>query len=400
MKNNKIIFVQGLGVIGSINAYCIAYKKKYFDVVGFESKNKIGKNIIKKINSGFFPFNSSDKKLNFITKKVNKNNNLFVTNNYDSIKKKPDIIICSLALKYFKSASKQKKEIILFVNNFKKIVNKSKKNTLIIIQTSLPPGFSEKYLIPSAKQIFKKNNIKSDPIICYSYERVTPGKNFADSFLNMQRVYAGNSAKAEKLFCLFFSKIINVKKFPLLKLDNITECEMAKIIENSYRSVNIAFINEWMNYSKNLKLNLNKVLNFIRLRPTHSNIRYPGLGVGGFCLTKDPLLAKYSSEKIFNFKKVKFPFSISSTSINKKMINHTIDLLKERFKNLNNKNILLIGITYLSGTDDIRNSASISLGNKLKKNINAISIFMMSFIIRSLKFMTKYKISIKLILML
>ena len=98
MKNNKIIFVQGLGVIGSINAYCIAYKKKYFDVVGFESKNKIGKNIIKKINSGFFPFNSSDKKLNFITKKVNKNNNLFVTNNYDSIKKKPDIIICSLAL--------------------------------------------------------------------------------------------------------------------------------------------------------------------------------------------------------------------------------------------------------------------------------------------------------------
>ena len=167
MKNNKIIFVQGLGVIGSINAYCIAYKKKYFDVVGFESKNKIGKNIIKKINSGFFPFNSSDKKLNFITKKVNKNNNLFVTNNYDSIKKKPDIIICSLALKYFKNATKQKKEIIFFVNNFKKIVNKSKKNTLII---KAPTGAGKSTLLPLT--LLEEGWLKGNKIIMLEPRRL------------------------------------------------------------------------------------------------------------------------------------------------------------------------------------------------------------------------------------
>ena len=93
-------------------------------------------------------------------------------------------------------------------------------------------------------------------------------------------------------------------------------------------------------FFQKLKLNLNKILRYIRLRTTHSNIRYPGLGVGGFCLTKDPMFGKYSHDKIFNYKNDKFSFSPNSISINKKMILHTIEILKENLKTLKIKKFL------------------------------------------------------------
>ena len=185
----------------------------------------------------------------------------------------------------------------------------------------------------------------------------------------MPRVFACNNLIARKKFKLFFNKILNFKN-SLLELDDITECETGKILENSYRATNIAFINEWMDYAKKLKLNLNKILEYIRLRPTHSNIRYPGLGVGGFCLTKDPMFGKYSSKEIFNHKNDKFFYSTSSIKINKQMLKQTIEIIKDNLKNLKSKKILLIGITYLEGSDDIRSSPSLDLGRILKKQFN------------------------------
>ena len=117
-----------------------------------------------------------------------------------------------------------------------------------------------------------------------------PGKNYLDSLINAQRVYAGLNKRSESSCKKFFSKIINTKKYPLQKLNSIEECETAKLLENSYRAINIAFIEEWGIFAENIGVNLFEVLNAIKIRPTHSNIRKPGLGVGGYCLTKDPLM--------------------------------------------------------------------------------------------------------------
>lgn len=378
MKNKKLIFIQGLGVIGSINAFCISHKNYNDQVIGFESKNKNGEEIIRKINQGQFPFKSKDKKLKFVVNSVRRNRNLIVTNNYELIKQKksPDIIICCLALKYFLNKKKQTIENNKFIKNFSQIIQTINHKTLIIVQTSLPPGFSKKFLIPLASKTLKKNTKgKFDvPLYSYSYERVTPGYRLVDSFLNEQRVFSYNNIKAKKLFKSFFSKILNFNN-PLLELNDITECETGKILENSYRATNIAFLNEWMDYSKKLKLNLNKILEFIRLRPTHSNIRYPGLGVGGFCLTKDPMFGKYSLKEIFKFKNDKFKFSTNSIIINQKMINHTIEIINEKLVNLKKKRILLVGITYIDGSDDIRSSPSLELGRTLKKEFKSDVVY-------------------------
>ena len=105
MKNKQLIFVQGLGVIGSINAFCISYKFQKQEIIGFEAKNNNGKNIIKKINSGYFPFNTIDKKINSIVKSVHKKKNFIATNDYNLIKKKK-ITRYNLMLSCFKVLSK------------------------------------------------------------------------------------------------------------------------------------------------------------------------------------------------------------------------------------------------------------------------------------------------------
>ena len=392
MKNKKLILIQGLGVIGSINAFCIAHKNYNDQIIGFEANNKIGDEIINKIKKGKFPFKSKDKKLRLVVNSVKKNKNLIATNNYEIIKqnKSPDIVICCLALKYFSTKKKQMVENSKFIKNFSQIIQNINHKTLIIVQTSLPPGFSKKYLIPMASKTLKKNTKgKFDvPLYSYSYERVTPGHRIVDSFLKMQRVFACNNIKSKKLFKSFFSKILNFNN-SLLELDDITECETCKILENSYRATNIAFLNEWMDYSKKLKLNLNKILEFIRLRPTHSNIRYPGLGVGGFCLTKDPMFGKYSMNEIFKFKYDKFNFSTNSIIINRKMINHTIEIINDELINLKKKRILLVGITYLDGSDDIRKSPSLELGRILKTKFGSDVVYYDNFYSKKLQNLNK-----------
>ena len=95
---------------------------------------------------------------------------------------------------------------------------------------------------------------------------------------------------------------VNYKKFKFSELKNIIDCETAKILENSYRATNIALIDEWTKISKYLKIDLNKIIEAIRLRNTHSNLMWPGLGVGGYCLTKDPLFAKIAARDILKLK--------------------------------------------------------------------------------------------------
>ena len=109
-------------------------------------------------------------------------------------------------------------------------------------------------------------------LLAYSFERVTPGKNHVDSIINTNRVYSGINEKSKVLCEKFLNKIINTKKFPLIKMNTVMECEMTKIIENSYRSLNIAFIDEWTKFSIKNNLNLNLAIDAIKLRKTHNNI--------------------------------------------------------------------------------------------------------------------------------
>ena len=209
----------------------------------------------------------------------------------------------------------------------------------------MPPGFIDNILLPIFKVELKKRKIEYNSVyLSYSYERVTPGKNYINSIINGYRVYSGINKNSKKECRNFLEKIINSNKYPLTELENITAAEIAKTMENSYRAVNIAFIEEWTILSEKLNINLKKIIDTIKLRPTHRNMMYPGFGVGGYCLTKDPLLPESSAKYIFKNKNLKFKFSKLAIKTNNSMPIRSFKLINSNLKNrINNKKILLKG---------------------------------------------------------
>ncbi len=359
------IVIQGFGAVGAstaINVISSNNFKNNFKVHCIEKNNLQGIQKIINAKKGFFPLNSSDKLLNKYLRKAIKNKKItFGFKNKEFAN--ANIIIVSINCDLKNSNS-------IDMNSFNKsidsILNNVTENTLILIESTVPPGTCEKIIYPKMKSIFKKRKIKLKNVyLAHSFERVTPGKNYLLSCRNSYRVYAGINKKSENKCKNFLSKIINVKQFPLSKLKNITTSETCKLMENSYRAVNIAFIDEWVKFSKKLNLNLFEIIDSIKKRKTHNNIMLPGLGVGGYCLTKDPLFAKISQKQIFKKNITNFPISTKAVELNRKMPETSIDFIKENYKkSFYKKKILFLGVSYKNEIGDTRHSPSLYLIKK------------------------------------
>ena len=257
-----------------------------------------------------------------------------------------------------------------FLGSIKTIAMNIDEDALMIVESTIPPGTCEKKIVPLISSVFKKRKLKKkDILLAYTYERVMPGDNYLNSIQNYWRVMSGLNNKS-KLKCKnFLKEIINTKEYPLTELDSIRACELGKILENSYRSTNIAFIEEWSRFAEAINVDIYKVIESIRLRPTHSNIRHPGFGVGGYCLTKDPLFGEYAAKKLWNIKNLNFQFSKQAMKVNDEMPLVTYNKITTIFKNkIKNKKILILGMSYKENVGDLRSSPSIYFSNKCIEN--------------------------------
>ena len=136
-------------------------------------------------------------------------------------------------------------------------------------------------------------------------------------------------------------------------------------MENSYRAVNIAFIDEWTKFGEKIGVDLFNITEAIRVRPSHANIRYPGLGVGGYCLTKDPTFAPAAAAQLFG-ENLSFPLSKIAVKINDEMPLHTFNRLLPFLDNsLTDKTILVCGVSYRQDIGDTRYSPSEKLVREL-----------------------------------
>ena len=125
-----------------------------------------------------------------------------------------------------------------------------------------------------------------------------PGAQYLASITDFHRVFAAGTDVARKSVRQFLESFINTGDFPLFELETPTASELAKVLENTFRAVNIALIQEWSELAQAAQVDLFKVIDAIRVRPTHRNIMMPGFGVGGYCLTKDALLADWGAGPI------------------------------------------------------------------------------------------------------
>jgi UDP-N-acetyl-D-mannosaminuronate dehydrogenase len=193
MKN---IVIQGLGFVGSAMAVAIASSldrngKSLFHVIGVDRKNQLGLERIKSINSGRFPFNTNDDKLTSELKKSIERGNLKATND-TNVYATADIVLVSINCDLVNENGQDKIALSAFINSICEIAKNISENTLVIIESTVPPGTCEKIVYPLFEEMFNKRKLNINKFyLAHSYERVMPGDAYFDSIVNYWRVYAG-----------------------------------------------------------------------------------------------------------------------------------------------------------------------------------------------------------------
>ena len=242
---------------------------------------------------------------------------------------------------------------------------------LVLIETTVAPGTTEFVAWPILKKAFAKRGLTSEPLLAHSFERVMPGKEYVSSIRDFWRVCAGCSAEARARVENFLRQVLNTQKFPLTIMDRPIESETTKIVENSYRATILAYLNEWSLFAERNGVDLIKVIQAIKMRPTHSNIIFPGPGVGGYCLPKDGGLGYWAYRHILGFEDGDEVFRITPTAIdvNDTRGLHVAELTRDALRNMGHyiagAEVLLCGASYRQDVGDTRYSGSEIVVRKL-----------------------------------
>ncbi len=242
---------------------------------------------------------------------------------------------------------------------------------LVLIETTVAPGTTEFVAWPILKKAFAKRGLTSEPLLAHSFERVMPGKEYVSSIRDFWRVCAGCNAEARARVETFLRQVLNTQKFPLTIMDRPIESETTKIVENSYRATILAYLNEWSLFAERNGVDLIKVIQAIKMRPTHSNIIFPGPGVGGYCLPKDGGLGYWAYRHILGFEDGDEVFRITPTAIdvNDTRGLHVAELTRDALRNMGHyiagAEVLLCGASYRQDVGDTRYSGSEIVVRKL-----------------------------------
>jgi nucleotide sugar dehydrogenase len=356
-----VVCVQGLGFVGLAMALATACARREdgspaFEVVGVELDNEAGRGRMEAVNAGRLPFRSSDPKMEQAMTRAAGDGNLRATTDPEAYRE-ATVAIVDIGLDV---AVAEQGPIVDFEDlraAVRELASRLPPGALILVETTVPPGTCSKVIAPEIEQAVGQRDLPPGSILlAHAYERVMPGPDYFDSIVNFWRVYAGHTREAADACERFLSSVVNTDEYPLTRLSSTTASETAKVLENSYRAMNIAFMEEWGRFAEAADLDLFEAIDAIRVRPTHSNIRQPGFGVGGYCLTKDPLFAEYGARELLGFEQLEFPFSERAVEVNREMPMVTLDRVDELLDGLEGKRLLLLGVSYREGVADTRES--------------------------------------------
>lgn len=358
-KDKKIVVVQGLGFVGAVMSLVVANSfENDFAVIGIDLPTQASYWKIQEINSGPFPVLSSDPKVEQFYQVARERGNLMATADPYAYSL-ADIIVVDINLDVQKVSDDLKalKDFSVDLTPFKKacgtVAQHCKDDVLVLVETTVPPGTCRHVVKPIFDKAFSERGLEPKYALGHSYERVMPGPNYIDSIQNFYRVYSGIDQASAARVDTFLRKIIKTDEYPLTQLGDTTATEMAKVLENSYRAMNIAFVEEWGQFAEEAGVNLYEIVHAIRMRPTHKNMMLPGLGVGGYCLTKDPLMASWAKQTLFN-SDTPLKQSVQAVTINDQMPLRAASLVKKALTRTQGKQVLFLGVSYLNDVGDTR----------------------------------------------
>jgi nucleotide sugar dehydrogenase len=370
-EGKEIVVVVGVGFVGAVMAAVVA---DAVDPSGRPTKFVIGMQRpsprsywkIALLNRGLSPVKSEDPDVDpMIARCVREKRTLIATYTYDALKL-ADVVVVDVQCDYLKeslgncrtgSAAMEALEASIAI-----IAEKIDPNALVLIETTVAPGTTEQIAYPIMKKIFEKRGVRSDPLLAHSYERVMPGRNYVASIREFWRVCSGVNPESKRRVARFLSDVLNTRDYPLTVLDRPIESETAKIVENSYRATILAFMDEWSLFAERNGVDLKKVIEAIKVRPTHSNLIFPGPGIGGYCLPKDGGLGVWAYRHIHGFEDDIFKITPLAIDINDTRALHAAQLVRDALRNMGrpiaSADILLLGAAYREDVGDTRYSGS------------------------------------------
>jgi nucleotide sugar dehydrogenase len=296
---------------------------------------------------------------------VNRKKTLTATFIYDALKL-AEVVVVDVQCDYLKESlgnvRNGQAEMKALEESFEIIAQNINPQTLVLIETTVAPGTTEQIAYPIIKKMFRKRGINSDPVLAHSFERVMPGKNYVSSIRDFWRVCSGVNEEATRRVVKFLKEVINTEKYPLAVLDRPIESETAKIVENSFRATILAFLDEWSLFAEQNGVDLIKVINAIKVRPTHANMIFPGPGIGGYCLPKDGGLGLWAYRHIHGFEDDIFKITPLAIDINDTRSLHVAQLTRDALRNMGrpiaSAEILVLGASYREDVGDTRYSGS------------------------------------------
>ncbi|GAA2038524.1 nucleotide sugar dehydrogenase [Yaniella flava] len=233
------------------------------------------------------------------------------------------------------------------------------KKSLVVLESTTYPGTTEEVLLPALEE--KGREIDVDFHLAFSPERIDPG-NTTYRLENTPKVVGGVTAKSGDQAVAFYSEFIE----EVVKVKGAKEAETAKLLENTYRHINIGLVNEMAKFSHELDIDIWEVIKAAKTKPFGFQAFYPGPGVGGHCIPIDPSYLNYSVRKALGHP---FRFVDLAEDINNSMPNYVVqrvqDLLNEDQKSLSGSNVLLLGVSYKSNIADQRHSPAVPVGHGL-----------------------------------
>jgi len=370
-KGREIVVVMGVGFVGAVMAAIVA---DTVDKKGKPSKFVIGMQRpsvrsfwkIPMLNKGVSPVKAEDPEVDpMIARCVNDKKTLMATYTYDVLKL-ADVVVVDVQCDYIKeelgNVRNGQTDMAALEASLAVIAEHIPAEALVLIETTVAPGTTEQVAYPIMKKAFTKRGIKSDPLLAHSYERVMPGRNYVASIRDFWRVCSGINEEAKKRVVKFLTEVLNTEKFPLTVMDRPIESETAKIVENSYRATILAFLDEWSLFAERNGVDLVKVIKAIKMRPTHSNMIFPGPGIGGYCLPKDGGLGVWAYKHILGFEDDIFRITPMAIDINDTRGLHVGQLTRDALRNMGKPiaaaDVLVLGAAYREDVGDTRYSGS------------------------------------------
>jgi UDP-N-acetyl-D-glucosamine dehydrogenase len=375
----EIVVVMGLGFVGAVMTGVVADSvdsktgKPGKFVIGMQRPSTRSYWKIPLINRGISPVTAEDPEVApMIERCVKKKKTMTATYTYDALKL-ADVLVVDVQCDFLKEELGNLKsgnvDMKALEESLKIIGQKIDPRCLVLIETTVPPGTTEFVAYPLIKKAFKKRGIKVEPLLSHSYERVMPGKDYVRSVKDFWRVCSGIDDESRERAVQFLSDIINVEEYPLTVLDRPVESETTKIVENSYRATILAFLHEWSLFSETNGVDIIKVIDAIKVRPTHDNIIFPGPGIGGYCLPKDGGLGIWAYKHLLGFENDIFRITPEAININDTRALHVAQLARDALRNMGKlvaaSQITVLGAAYKEGTADTRYSASEIIVRKL-----------------------------------